>query len=348
MKILAWLVVSCGSALAVGADATDPNQVLSFEMSEEQIPWKESEAQANPRQSPVFAVGLTLAGKTRGGGTSFFPRRNSSNVEHFRSFLNTQDVTELQKAFLERRNAGLAATSHVRIRKDGSSQNEQLLLAVSIKDAKTMAGAYLDYVTKGYANWQASHERTVEVTLERIAKGEARLPLQVAEANNLKTEYDALRAIIHYNGDEETFKAIAALNTMLNTIRVEMSGIRAKIGAIQTHQRNKRINASVQLRLEDMLVEQSIALEAAQARQETATELRDQARRYATLKYAVPDLRKKIRDMERSIRTWKSKVEGLENDLCQATAPYIVDNAATIYPVSIVAGKPSEVEVERP
>ena len=350
MKILAWLVVSCGSALAVGADATDPNQVLSFEMSEEQIPWRESEAQANPRQSPVFAVGLTLAGKTRGGGTSFFPRRNSSNVEHFRSFLNTQDVTELQKAFLERRNAGLAATSHVRIRKDGSSRRELLLLAVSVEDAKIMAQAFVDYVTERYGEWRADLERQFEARPEQIAKAEARVALRVAEANSLQTEFDALKEIIPYHSEEETLNAIAALNAMLNTISVEMSGIRSTIGAIQAYQADKRINASVQIHLEDMLVEQSIALKASLARRKTATGLRDQARRYATLTTSLPRLRTSIKKMKGGsggILSLKAYLKREERELSQAIPPHVIDNVATIYPISIVSSKPSLVEVEK-
>lgn len=347
MKMLTLFVTLCLSAMALAVDAVDANQTLSFEMSEEEIPWKESEALGYPGMTPVWAVGVAIEGETP-DLWEFLPSPSVGHSRsHFRSFVITRDVSEQQKILLEGQYAGLVVTPHVRIGPDGTGHRQQLLLAVSVKDAKMMAQAYLDYAMQNYAELLVGYERQKEKTLEGIAKAKASLPLLIEEANGLQGEYDSLRQSTPYESKNETLNAVAALNTLLNTISVEISGIRSKIGAIQAYQADKRVNASVQIHLEDMLVEQSIGLKAAQARQETATSLRDQARRYATLKTSLPELQASIERTKRKIPSSRDYLEKVDKLLRQAIPPHIIDNVATLYRI-IDSSKPSLYEIEEP
>ena len=68
-----------------------------------------------------------------------------------------------------------------------------------------------------------------------------------------------------------------------------------------------------------------------QARQETATGLRDQARRYVTIKNSIPNLRAKIKNMKRTNSQDKSLLESDERDMSEVIPPHIIDNVATLY-----------------
>ena len=336
MKILAWIITLCMCTTAIALDTEDANQTLSFEMSEERVPWKAVKPRGHHKIYPEFAVGVEIGGKTLEGSNSFIVRRGvSHDLAQFQSFINTLEVSERQKAFLEARHVAFAKNS-MRIGENGEDRWQQILLAVSVEDARKMAQAYIDYATERYGKWRGDIVRTIETTSKHIRKSETNVRLMRDEANNLQIEYDALKPIIPYQSDEEALKAVAELNAMLNTISVDMSGIHSKIGAIQAYLVDKGTNPSVLNHLEDMLVEESIALKAAQGRQETATELRNQARRYATYKIAIPSLWQKVNDTTKSIRTWETRVERDENKLREAVAPHVIDNVATIYPISNV------------
>lgn len=96
-----------------------------------------------------------------------------------------------------------------------------------------------------------------------------------------------------------------------------------------------------------MLVEQSIGLKAAQARQETATSLRDQARRYATLKTSLPELQESIELTKRKIPSSRDYLEKVDKLLRQAIPPHIIDNVATIYPIRNESIERKVTEVEK-
>lgn len=339
MKTLIWCITLCTSAASLALDVADVNQTLSFEMSEEQYRWREDGPVGDASPSPMFAVGVPIVPEKADSRNYFVPMWNSPDVEHFRSIVRAQDVSERQKAFVERRNAGLTVNER-------SSSRKQVLLAVSVEDAKKMAQAYLEYATERYGRWRASVEEDIEGLRGTLARYEAQVPVLIAEANGLQAELDALKKFIPYHSDEETLNAVAALNAMLNTISVEMSGIRSKIGAIQSYQ-GKRFRAKSSILLEDMLVVESIALKGAQARQETATGLRDQARRYVTLKNSLPELRVRTKDTKRDISRSKSRIATLERKLSQAIPPHIIDNVATIYPIRNESIERKVTEVEK-
>lgn len=338
MKMLMLFVIVCMSAPSFAVDPVDANQTLSFEMSDQKIRWKESQRPAKSESIPVFYVGVAIEGMTRDRNDHFVPlRRDSRDVKGFRTFALSRDCSEQQKALMVERSAGLSQEYHIRIGKDGLDHHQTLLLAVSVEDAKRIGQAYFDYATERFGMWRADREQSIQKSRNAQAKAEARLSRLVTDVNTLQTEYDDLQAIIPYHSDEETLSAIAALNAMLNTISVDIAGIRSEIAAIQSYQRDRRYKVSSKVYLENMLLEHSSALKGAQARQETATGLRDQARRYAIITISLPELRRSIKETEKSIRNANYFIEKVERELSKATPPHVIDNVATLYPVSITS-----------
>ena len=89
-------------------------------------------------------------------------------------------------------------------------------------------------------------------------------------------------------------------------------------------------------KLEGMYVEQSISLQAAEARKRMATELRKQADTYIDLMQALPRITKEKEQLSAMLPDWAKRLEEARRELSvlMQERPRIIDNTVYIYRVA--------------
>ena len=225
------------------------------------------------------------------------------------------------------------------------------LYAISEQDARKTAVAFVEALAdkaekiRNYKDHIRSLQGEIFQTKEWIFNKEAETEVELA---NLRESIKN----VHYLSTDEAKQAISELNTMLNNLDIELAGMKAKLQAIQEHQirqkaiRNKnleegteRINRDgILLKLEDMWIDLLIELKVAEARKETATELRMRAEVFCKQMDA------KKAEFQKDVNKYKTRVTMYEQEIHQfkdkladpdmETLPLkVYQNKVTIYPV---------------
>ena len=227
------------------------------------------------------------------------------------------------------------------------------LYAMSELDARKIAEAFIEALAdksekiRSYKNHIRNLQGGIFQTKQEILEKEAEAEVELA---NLRESIKN----VHYLSTDEAKQAILELNTMLNNLDIELAGMKAKLQAIQEHQlrqkaiRNKnleegteRINRDgILLKLEDMLIDLLIELKVAEARKETATELRMRAEVFckqmdakkAEFQKDVNEYKMRVTMYEQEIHQFKEKLA----DPDMETLPLkVYQNKVTIYPVQV-------------
>jgi hypothetical protein len=269
-------------------------------------------------------------------------------MQQFINFALEQDISEQQRTFLEVTQGRLTA-AHDWSYKASAESRQLLLFAVTHEDAQEMAQAYLDTAMEWYKDHITDRKREIQKRQSLLNRDKgfltyeediAELESKIRTTTNL---YEAMSKNTPYRSREEALNAVADLNALLNTILVDISGVRTTIDVIQDYQLDQRLNTNMKIRLEDMLIEQSISLKATLARQETATKLRDQLLQFTDLKASLISLQSKKVNMmankkSEGIKAERNKeiIAELLEYMARITKPGFVNDTCTIYPVRVV------------
>jgi hypothetical protein len=248
-------------------------------------------------------------------------------------------LSEQQKAFLQAAENVLnyPTSSFVQNRPDPNAPQRVLLFAVTLEDAKKMAQAYYAYARndwwRGYVT--GLNDETVPGWAQRVAQEEAR----AAELDQgLATAQKALADLVKtvpYRTETEAHEAIGELDRMLNAAQVEIAGIKARIMAIQGYQRgvqyqetkgangetvrvavaHEKASPEAAPKLDILFIEESIALRGAQAREQMATRLREQANRYLDLKSTLTSAAAERKTLGENLDMHRRELAGRRQDL---------------------------------
>ncbi|HUU15896.1 MAG TPA: hypothetical protein VMW72_02005 [Sedimentisphaerales bacterium] len=213
------------------------------------------------------------------------------------------------------------------------------LYAMSELDARKTAEAFVEALAdkaekiRSYKDHILMLQREIFQTKQEILEKEAENEVALANLReNIKN--------VHYLSTDEAKQAISELNTMLNNLDIELAGMKAKLQAIQEHrERQKIINREgILLKLEDMWIDLLIELKVAEARKETATEIRMRAEDFckkmgakkAEFQKNVNEYKMRVTMNEQEIHQFKEKLA----DPDMETLPLkVYQNKVTIYPV---------------
>jgi hypothetical protein len=148
------------------------------------------------------------------------------------------------------------------------------------------------------------------------------------------TDFDRFIKTVPYSSEKEAADAIGGLDNTLNAIAVEISGIQARLKAVQERQRDRTtaglsVNDVIGQRLEAISIEESIALRAAEARRNTASSLRNQARRFIDLTQGPVEKRKLLDEVTK----YEDNLLAVDRELASPKPPEIVDNKVFIHRV---------------
>jgi hypothetical protein len=335
------LIILLGCAAMRGAEPNEVATSLVFEESPVEVNWPmqrmpadgfDQIRQQNLIPTTIAAVTLPWPGKRE------MPE-NRLNFAGNGVFLNTLSVSQRQRALFQtsyRQHGvsmfrGRATAAGV---KDDPNAYVVLFAAVSPEDAKEMARVYLRLAQSKYEQELQSLTDVMQRTKERIASKEKRLPELEELLKNSRASLETLRKAVPYRTDAEATAAIGELDRLINTARVEIAGVRAKIDAIHGYGQQA---PAVAAKLEVMLVEESIALRAAEARRTEASSLRTQAARFVDLNNTLKEATEEKNQITGELRTAPNVVREQNQRLAEVKAqePRVPDSKVFLYRVKI-------------
>jgi chromosome segregation ATPase len=238
-------------------------------------------------------------------------------------------------------------------RPDPNGPPRVLLYALTLDDAKRMAQAYFQYARNDW--WRGYFDSLVkkaQVNASNVARYQTRLAEIDKRVEVAQKPLEELQKTVPYRTESEAHEAVVELDRMLNAARVEIAGITAKIEAIQGYRWDKpeawqviprrAVPEEAIARLNMMFVEETIALRGAEARKQTATNLREQANRFLDLKSTLTSaaaekkpLMEDLKDNQNNLASYQRELEVLRQEEPKIPAKVV------IYPVQW-ANKPSQ------
>ncbi len=300
-------------------------------------------------RQPTYAAGIAFAGPTR-----YLASPGSGPMNDFLSFALGETLgmmgtdahhalSTAQKEFL-RATRGLLDGDHLgsgpvpqwyRSPDEPNSPRRLLLYAMTLEDAKAMAEAYARFVME---KWRSD----VDERRERIAELERSIATAEKEMGELEKAIESseqalipVKQKVPYRTEKEAMEAIAELDRMLNAAQVEIAGIQSKIKAIQEHLRTGTSPGAVQTRLQSMFVEESVALQGAEARKTMAMQLRTEANRFLDLKESLANAIEKKGALPAQMAKSRSETAKVRASLesIRPEKPQLAEHTIAIYPV---------------
>jgi hypothetical protein len=235
-------------------------------------------------------------------------------------------------------------------RRDYSQQYD--LFAVSEEDAREMVRAFtevlfkhsnvkLQPVLKNYIDGLTSKQQEYE---EKIAEAEKEIPKKEAEVKKMRDELTEMKKTAHYLSVDEASQTIRNLNPMLDTLDIEIAGIRAKLEVIDMYieegKRNRAYTVGRTLeKLNQMATEQMIELRGAEARKQTASHIRERAEKFVALTQDLQRADMMKGSLATHLNDHKKKLlklrEKLANPTPEMLPPKVFQDKVTIYPVRV-------------
>jgi hypothetical protein len=301
----------------------------------------------------VYAAAISIVEPT-----AFLPRPgNTSQMMEFLQYVAERKagLSAPQKALLKAAErvytSGIATRdrrAHPLVdRSDPNGPERVILYAVTLDDAQKMAQAYLqyarNYLWRGYLDSRVEKAKVSAGKVERERKRLLEIEQLIAGAQKSLEEF---QKTVPYRTESEAHEAIVELDRMLNTARVEMAGILAKMDRITGYrtQPSPKLQLSQEAfaKLDMMLVEEDIALQGAAAREKKATSLREQASRFvelrSTLTSATAEKKPLVESLEADQKVLKEQTREVVDTREQEPK---IPSKVVIYPVKW-ANEPSQ------
>jgi len=316
------------------------------------------------RWRPSYAAAIPL-----GGATTFFPLIGNGAQADISGLLSRQaSLSEQQRKFVEDMRGlfarGNELTSFRQFesapRRPGErprpvwrsalkfpeppdpNRPQVVLYALTLDDAKKMAEAYVQYAMSVFNDRVRTYEAQIQRISGEIAAGEQK----TAELSGLLTatrkSLDELKKTVPYRTTDAALAAIGDLNSTVNTALVDGAGIREKIAAIQKLEAEHPPQVVLD-RLREMFVEESVALQGAEARRKMATQLREQAQTFVDLNETLQKTSAEKGQTAADLDEQRKDLTRLQDSLEQTRKekPEIQGNTITIYPVKWVDDAPT-------
>jgi hypothetical protein len=312
------------------------------------------------RWRPSYAAAIPL-----GGATTFFPLIGNRGQADISGLLSRQaSLSEQQRKFVEDMRGlfarGNELTSFRQFesapRRPGEpprrvwrsalkfpeppdpNRPQVVLYALTLDDAKNMAEAYVRYATSAFDDRVRWYEAQIQQLSGKIVAGEQKTAELSSLLATTQKSLAELKKTVPYRTTEAALAAIGDLNSTVNTALVDGAGIREKIAAIQKLEAEHPPQVVLD-RLREMFVEESVALQGAEARRKMATQLREQAQSFVDLHETLQKTAAERDQTASRLPDEKQdllRVQGLRDET-RKNKPEIHGNAITIYPIKWTA-----------
>ena len=345
-QLVIAMILAFISFSALGVEPNLPKTKPRFEINSEKQQWQVEGGKIGKGPiKPTHVAELFLP-----YSDEYSPNSNLQRIMRMLKTFPGRSISSEQRVFL----SALTVKDAISIIDRGDTVRRHYhirLYAMSEKDARKIAEAFIEAMADKAEKIGIYKER-IRMLQEEIFRTNKKILDKEAETEVALANFRENITNVHYLSTDEAKQAISELNTMLNNLDIELAGMKAKLQAIQEHQfrqkairnknleeRTERINRDgILLKLEDMLIDLLIELKVADARKETATEIRMRAEDFCKQMDA------KKAEFQKDVNEYKMRVTMFEQEIHQfnekladpdmeTLPPKVFQNKVTIYPV---------------
>jgi len=335
------LTLACICLPLLSAEPKEAKTEVKFEINKDIImPWISDVSRR--AMGPVKATHVALFYITRPNLSENLPTRQKGIPQ----ILNTSVGNNLSE---NQRNLLIASDAINRFGEQEIRNHDKIMLyGVSEEETKWMVRAYLEL-----ANNEANKETQYVLNeqqerKEKIADIKKKLPEKQKKLDEAKSKYKEIKNSRYFSlTDSQIYtkakELMLEMDKMLDTLEIELAGIREKLKSIEQYRRRKSAENAKHFsketldKLDQMYVEQMIELSSAKARQQAAFEIRKREKEFlnvfnqwSNLEGEVSLLKGRLEDHEHNLRQAENK---LANPTSEMRPPKVYLNKVTIYPV---------------
>lgn len=325
------LIYACSPALCSESRQTETG--VRFEANKKSQPWtnrhnRSGQGPVEPTHVAVFHV----------RSLGHYVQRDDRGVLQMLNTATGRSLSKLQQQFL-----GVSDSFAVWGAQNMRNHEKVMLYAVSADDARKMVRAFLevgiseaeakvhDVQTKlqGFENDAAKYRKEIPNKEAELATVRLECARAKIETHNPASDADAA---------EESKGIILEMNTVLDSLAMEIAGIEAKLAAVERVKSQNKVSSPEGLaRLEDIISEQTIELAGALAKQKAAIGIREREEKFHSLYRRQSSLTKHIAGLKNALSRAESRRREMENVLAERD-PYtlwtrVYQNEVTIHPV---------------
>jgi len=212
---------------------------------------------------------------------------------------------------------------------------------MTMDDAKAMAEAYVQFVMGRWRRDVDAQEGYIKEFKRAITASEERIRALEKITGSSELTLNMLKQRVPYRTRKEAMEAIAELDRMLNAAQVDIAGIQSRIKAIQDYLQTGKSpsDETIKAKLQVMFVEESIALQGAEARKGMATQLRTDANRFLDVQESLDSAKIETEQLQQKIAASSDEMQKAQSRLetVMAEQPKFGDYAIAIYSVQWAA-----------
>lgn len=322
-QLVMVLILVCTCAPVLGQEPNETKTELKFEISSEKQVWI---------VEPMNQFGTGPIKPTHVAVLLMEPERIP--IIHWNDISNSrvgQTMSQEQHDFLNQ--------GQVRYIRHKEAYREFHWYAVREDDARKMPQAFLEaWTNKVNSKLQPLLKQQQELQ-EKIAEIKKQISKMEAEIKNSQPNLDRLKKEIQYLHSGKAEEAISEFNKMLNTLKIELSGIRSRLQTIEIYKAKlgKEISGEHRIKLEQMFIEQMIELKAGEARKNTVIDLRNEARSFYNLDRKLDKLKSTKYNLGNDLTRLEAVLGQIEEKLTNPSPdmlpPKVYQDKVTIYPV---------------
>jgi hypothetical protein len=329
------LACTCGLALCAEPDETKTN--LKFEINNKESQGWIGDNHNNPGRGPIKPTRVAVFHIRRPSDRDRFPWDPGGILQILRSPAG-ESLSEQQRQFLTASDAIVW-----RGIEDIKNHDTVFLYAVGDEDAKKTVQAYLevaiDEANSRMQEWKIElHEHE-----EKAAKARKGLPEKEAEFEAINVEYEIVKKKTHNlssepDAAEESKGTILEMNRVLDSLAIEITGIEAKLSAVERIKSQKKVSSKEGLaKLEEIKSEQTVELAGALARKKAALNIREREEEFYGLHQQRFSLWRQVVSLKKSLKNSEQILAQAEEELAhmepQMLPPKLYQDKVTIYPV---------------
>jgi len=349
-QIAIALVLTCNFALWAAEEPNDPNDSqIKIEISNEERPWMRCvSSPPQPGEGPIRPTHVVEV---------LISDEGQPTVPRNRDLLDASVAATMspkQRKFIEdstalgySRNEGAYVLAYdrdaVRGRLDGRESRFFYLYAVSEDDARKMIDAFIEIRAERPKQNRLQYVNKLRENREEMAKAKGLLPGKEALLLTVKAKYDKSKEYAHaFSADTEAAEhakqTMLEMSKMLDTLDVELAGIREKLKVINDYQSKLgEMSEEAFAKLQEMQIIQTIELKGAEARRKAAIAIRQREKDFFDLFDQWTSLDSEVKGLRSTIDIRQEHIAEYEAILANPKPamlpPQIYQNKVTIYPV---------------
>lgn len=334
-QIAIALVLTCNFALWSAEEPNEPNHPqIKIEIGNQERPWigafPEQPGGGPIRPTHVAIVSMSHHDQSRAlvKATALFEASAAATMSaKQREFMGNPSALASMGTFLAER----------------EGWQTFYLYAVSEADARRMIDAFVEILSEKANRRRLEYVTILRKNQEEMAKAKGLLPGKEALLPTVKAEYDKSKEYAHaFSADTEAAEhakqTMLEMSKLLDTLDVELAGIREKLKVIQDYwSQDGKWTKEAFAKLEEMQIIQTIELKGAEARRKAAVAIRQREKdfldlfdQWTSLDSEVKGFRSTIDNRQKHIAQYEAILANPKPDMLP---PQIYQNKVTIYPV---------------